>query len=114
MTPGSPSAPAVEISNLHKAYGRTVALHDLSLTVEPGEVFGFLGPNGAGKTTTIKVLLGLDDLHGADRADGGDFDYTVGLDGGGAPSGHDVPVQADVQIVDRRGFSGLYGQAFWG
>jgi ABC-2 type transport system ATP-binding protein len=34
-------------------------LHDLSLTVEPGEVFGFLGPNGAGKTTTIKVLLGL-------------------------------------------------------
>ena len=61
----------------------------------------------------LKVLLGLDDLHGAGRADGGDFDYTVGLDGGGAPNGHDVPVQADVQIVDRRGFSGLYGQAFW-
>jgi ABC-2 type transport system ATP-binding protein len=59
LTSGSRSAPAVEITNLRKAYGRTVALHDLSLTVEPGEVFGFLGPNGAGKTTTVKVLLGL-------------------------------------------------------
>jgi ABC-2 type transport system ATP-binding protein len=36
-----------------------VALHDLSLVVQPGEVFGFLGPNGAGKTTTIKILTGL-------------------------------------------------------
>jgi ABC-2 type transport system ATP-binding protein len=40
-------------------YGRKVALHDLTLTVQPGEVFGFLGPNGAGKTTTIKILTGL-------------------------------------------------------
>jgi ABC-2 type transport system ATP-binding protein len=59
LTAGPRSAPAVEITNLHKAYGRNVALHDLTLTVEPGEVFGFLGPNGAGKTTTVKVLLGL-------------------------------------------------------
>jgi ABC-2 type transport system ATP-binding protein len=51
--------PAIEITNLKKAYGRTVALHDLNLTVQPGEVFGFLGPNGAGKTTTVKILLGL-------------------------------------------------------
>jgi ABC-2 type transport system ATP-binding protein len=49
----------IEVSGLHKAYGRKVALHDLSLVVQPGEVFGFLGPNGAGKTTTIKILLGL-------------------------------------------------------
>ncbi|MDQ2624562.1 MAG: ATP-binding cassette domain-containing protein [Actinomycetota bacterium] len=35
------------------------ALHDLTLTVEAGEVFGFLGPNGAGKTTTLRILLGL-------------------------------------------------------
>jgi ABC-2 type transport system ATP-binding protein len=40
-------------------YGRTVALDELSLRVEQGEVFGFLGPNGAGKTTTVKILMGL-------------------------------------------------------
>jgi ABC-2 type transport system ATP-binding protein len=51
--------PAVEIVGLRKEYGRRVALHDLSLAVQPGEVFGFLGPNGAGKTTTVKILTGL-------------------------------------------------------
>jgi len=45
--------------SLSKRYGQTVVLHDLSLTIQPGEVFGFLGPNGAGKTTTIKILTGL-------------------------------------------------------
>jgi len=44
---------------LTKRFGRTTAVADLSLTVEPGEVFGFLGPNGAGKSTTIRMLLGL-------------------------------------------------------
>jgi ABC-2 type transport system ATP-binding protein len=58
-SPEGQSTLAVEIVNLRKAYGRKVALHDLSLTVAPGEVFGFLGPNGAGKTTIVKVLLGL-------------------------------------------------------
>jgi ABC-2 type transport system ATP-binding protein len=38
---------------------RSRVLHDLSLTVEAGETFGYLGPNGAGKTTTLKILLGL-------------------------------------------------------
>jgi ABC-2 type transport system ATP-binding protein len=56
---GSPGLAAIETVNLRKEYGRTVALHDLSLSVQPGEVFGFLGPNGAGKTTTVKILLGL-------------------------------------------------------
>jgi ABC-2 type transport system ATP-binding protein len=53
------SAAAVETRGLGKRYGAVTALHDLSLRVEPGEVFGFLGPNGAGKTTTIRLLLGL-------------------------------------------------------
>ena len=35
------------------------ALKDLTLTVEPNEIFGYVGPNGAGKTTTIKILVGL-------------------------------------------------------
>ena len=51
--------PAVATSALHKAYGRRAALHDLTLEVGAGEVFGFLGPNGAGKTTAMKILLGL-------------------------------------------------------
>jgi ABC-2 type transport system ATP-binding protein len=38
---------------------RVEAVHDLTLTVEQGEIFGFVGPNGAGKTTTIKMLMGL-------------------------------------------------------
>jgi ABC-2 type transport system ATP-binding protein len=44
---------------LTKRYGRVVAVEDLNLEVEEGEVFGLLGPNGSGKTTTILMLLGL-------------------------------------------------------
>ena len=54
-----PNTPAIEASGLRKAFGDKVAVADLSLTVERGEVFGFLGPNGAGKTTAVKMLLGL-------------------------------------------------------
>lgn len=55
----SPISPAIQTVGLRKEYGRKVALHDLTLEVQPGEVFGFLGPNGAGKTTAVKILLGL-------------------------------------------------------
>ncbi|AWE51509.1 ATP-binding cassette domain-containing protein [Streptomyces nigra] len=51
--------PAIEVSGLHKSFGKTHALDGLDLDVETGEVHGFLGPNGAGKSTTIRVLLGL-------------------------------------------------------
>ncbi len=54
-----PPAPPIRTEGLSKRYGNTVALEDLSLTVGPGEVYGYLGPNGAGKTTTIRLLLGL-------------------------------------------------------
>jgi ABC-2 type transport system ATP-binding protein len=50
---------AIELDGVTKRYGGLIALRDLSLTVEEGEVFGFLGPNGAGKSTTINVLLDL-------------------------------------------------------
>ena len=50
---------AIEVAGLRKAFGKTVALDGLDLTVGAGEVHGFLGPNGAGKTTTIRILLGL-------------------------------------------------------
>lgn len=50
---------AVEVRNLFKRFGAFTAVDDVSLTVQPGEVFGFLGPNGAGKSTTIRILCGL-------------------------------------------------------
>lgn len=50
----------VETSGLTKRYGsKILAVDDLDLTVNRGEVYGFLGPNGAGKTTTLRMLLGL-------------------------------------------------------
>ncbi len=55
----SASLPAIETRSLRKIFGEKVAVRDLTLTVEQGEVFGFLGPNGAGKTTSIKMLLNL-------------------------------------------------------
>lgn len=51
--------PAIETFQLRKEYDGKVAVADLTLQVERGEVFGFLGPNGAGKTTAVKMLLGL-------------------------------------------------------
>src|SRR5262245_14622472 len=61
----------------------------------------------------LKFIYGVDFLHGGGYAQGGDFDYTVNLDGSNPPSGGALPSQADVQISDHRNFAGLYGQAFW-
>ena len=51
--------PVIEITNLHRRYGKQDAVNGLSLTVKPGRCYGFFGRNGAGKTTTIKCLLNL-------------------------------------------------------
>ncbi|MFH5797686.1 ABC transporter ATP-binding protein [Haladaptatus sp. CMAA 1911] len=48
---------AIETKSLTKRFGDVVAVRDLDLTIEEGEIFGFLGPNGAGKSTTINMLL---------------------------------------------------------
>ncbi len=48
----------IEIDNLVKKYGDHVAVDHLSLTVEPGKIYGFLGPNGAGKSTTMNIITG--------------------------------------------------------
>jgi ABC-2 type transport system ATP-binding protein len=50
----------IEAKSLTKRYGTTLAVDDLSFTVEPGRVTGFLGPNGSGKSTTMRMVLGLD------------------------------------------------------
>ena len=49
----------IEVTNLTKRFGNVLAVHDLSFTVQPGQVTGFLGPNGSGKTTTLRMILGL-------------------------------------------------------
>jgi ABC-2 type transport system ATP-binding protein len=53
------SMPVLEIKNLSKSYGRTKALDNLNLTIEPGQIYGILGPNGSGKTTTLGILLDI-------------------------------------------------------
>lgn len=50
---------AVEIKDFTKRYGKTLAVDNISLTIKPGEFFGFLGPNGAGKSTTIHCMTGI-------------------------------------------------------
>ena len=58
----APSGAETELLSIHglvKRYGEAIAVNELSLTLERGEVFGFLGPNGAGKTSTIRMLCGL-------------------------------------------------------
>ncbi len=50
----------IEVTNLTKRYGSTLAVDHLSFQVRPGRVTGFLGPNGAGKSTTLRLILGLD------------------------------------------------------
>jgi ABC-2 type transport system ATP-binding protein len=65
MPPASAPGPAVRLDGVVRRYGATVAVRDLSLTVDRGEMFGLIGPDGAGKTTAIRMICGL--LH----ADGG-------------------------------------------
>ncbi|MFT7462739.1 MAG: ABC-2 type transport system ATP-binding protein [Pseudohongiellaceae bacterium] len=55
----SSPAPAIELRGVTRRFGDQLAVDNLDLVVEPGQVFGFLGPNGAGKTTTVRMLCGL-------------------------------------------------------
>ena len=52
--------PVIELRRLHRFFGRTKAVNDVSFEVYPGQVFGYIGPNGAGKTTSMRILATLD------------------------------------------------------
>ena len=66
----------LQVENLSKAYGKDVVLHDISFTVNEGDIVGLIGENGAGKSTLISILSGVN------RADSGTFS----LDGGLTPA----------------------------
>ena len=65
--------PVIQVEHVRKTYGAFVAVHDVSLEVEEGEIFGLIGPNGAGKTTTMECVEGIR------RPDGGTI-RVLGLD----------------------------------
>ena len=70
----------IEVQHLHKSYGDTVAVDDVSFAVQEGEIFGILGPNGAGKTTTVECVEGLR------TPDGGGSACSGSTPGGTGPS----------------------------
>jgi ABC-2 type transport system ATP-binding protein len=51
--------PVVELAGVTKAYESKIAVRDLSLSIEAGQMFGLLGPNGAGKTSSIRMMMGI-------------------------------------------------------
>jgi ABC-type multidrug transport system ATPase subunit len=57
--PGALAGPVVDVEDLHRSYGKRVALRGVSLQIEAGEIHAILGPNGAGKTTLLRTLSGL-------------------------------------------------------
>ena len=66
-----PLAAVIKLAGINKSYrdrkrGRFYALRDVSLSVNPGEAFGFIGPNGAGKSTTMKILTGIIEADGGE------------------------------------------------
>ncbi len=98
----------VDVSNLAKRFGETVAVDDVSFSVERGEIFGLLGPNGAGKTTTIGMISCLLD------PDGG----TIVVDGH-STVGESSAVRATLGVVPQEialypTLTAAENLAFWG
>ena len=79
----------IEVRNLRKVYGDTVAVADVSFAVERGEIFGILGPNGAGKSTTVETIAGLR------RPDGGSVEVL-----GRTPGDPELRRQVGVQLQE--------------
>src|SRR2546423_7782914 len=70
----SSTSAVIALESVGKRYGSRTVIHDLSFTVEKGEIVGFLGPNGAGKTTTMRMIAG----------------FTAATSGRGRGAGHDL------------------------
>lgn len=108
----------IEVSHLHKAFGKVKAVRDLSFRVKRGELFAFLGVNGAGKSTTISILCGQlskDDgevrINGADQTHAGqDTRYLLGVVF--QDSVLDKPLTVRENLKSRAALYGITGKAF--
>ncbi|MCB2106871.1 MAG: ABC transporter ATP-binding protein, partial [Rhodobacteraceae bacterium] len=97
----------VEVEHLSKAFGRIVAVDNVSLSVKQGEVLGFLGPNGAGKTTTMRMIAGfLTPTSGTVRVCGHDVASSplavksaLGYLPEGSPAYEDMSVRAFLEFI---------------
>lgn len=105
----------IQMQNLTKRFGETLAVDSVSLQVQPGEILGFLGPNGAGKSTTMKMLTGfLQPTAGSISVCGHDLlektlasQEVIGYLPEGAPLYDDMSVHGFLDfIASVRGFSG--------
>src|SRR2546430_12288227 len=74
MTAAPASDIAIDVHGLSKSFGGREVVHELSMQVKRGTIYGFLGPNGSGKTTTIRMLCGL---LTPDRGDGTCLGYDI-------------------------------------
>jgi ABC-2 type transport system ATP-binding protein len=81
------ASPAIALESVSKRYGSTTVVHDVSFTVERGEIVGFLGPNGAGKTTTMRMIAG----------------YTAASSGRVTVAGYDMATE-NVEAAHRIGY----------
>jgi len=106
----------VELISLSKSFGRLIAVDDISLSVEKGEVLGFLGPNGAGKSTTMRLVAGfLIPSSGTAQVCGYDVEKdpvavksNIGYMAEGSPSYEDMTVRQFLNfIAEVRGLDGL-------
>mgnify|MGYP001025381785 CR=1 FL=1 len=98
----------IEVENITKYYGSTLAVDDVSFRVNEGEVVGFLGPNGAGKTTAMRVMLGLlIPDRGTVRLNGTDlWQDSVGLRRNIGYLPENTPLYDELSVVDLLRFVG--------
>lgn len=101
----------IQVRNLRVDYDEVCAVHDLSLDIGPGEIYGLIGPNGAGKTSTLRALVGLVEATYGDIVIGGfdldhDREQAVGLIGFMPDS---APVYDDLTVWE---FLDLFAEAY--
>jgi ABC-2 type transport system ATP-binding protein len=98
----------IEVENLTKRFGKTVAVDDLSFKVGQGEIVGFLGPNGAGKTTTMRMLSGfITPTGGSARINGLDVrKYSLDIRRSIGYMPENVPLYTDMRVLEYLGFRG--------